>query len=173
MFLDVVGNDVIVVLARAGDARSEFGQAYVGISPDSSFGDQSIIPVVTPDELIVLERVRRGYGKEVSDTGIIIDGERAVVPIQHFKRATASREVVFPRLARKQNPDSAVRIHPDHRDVPVGFRFEVDPGFLAPAVGVLIPVGPETDALPLGGSNPRRDTTELNGAGVGRRPRTG
>ena len=34
MFLDVVRNDVIVVFAGAGDLRSEFGQAYVRVSPD-------------------------------------------------------------------------------------------------------------------------------------------
>jgi hypothetical protein len=166
VLLDVIRNDVIVVLAWPGDLRSEFGQAYVRVSPDPPVRDQAIIPVVPPDEVIEAEGVGGRHGKEIAHAGIVIDGKGPVIPVENFERSTAPGEIVLPGLPGEQNPDSPVGINANDCDVPVGFGFEVDPGLFTPAIGVFIAIGPEADTLAFGGANPGGDTAKLEGAGV-------
>jgi hypothetical protein len=150
VFLDVIGDDVVIVFARPGNARSEFGQAYVRVSPDPAVRYEAIVPMVAPDEFIILERVGRGDGENVPDAGIVIDGKSAIIAVEYLECPTAPGEIVFPRFPGEQNPGPAVSIDPEHRDIAVGFRLEVDSGVLSAPVGIVVPIGPEADTLTFG-----------------------
>jgi hypothetical protein len=73
--LDVVGGDVVLVVSPRRDPGRQIGERNVGVAPNSAIGDDSKVPVVTPGDLVVLERKRRGDGKEVSNPRVVIDGE--------------------------------------------------------------------------------------------------
>jgi hypothetical protein len=167
VLLDVIRNDVIIVLAGPGDARSEFSQAYVRVSPDPAVRNQPVVPVVAPDEFVILEWIGRGDREDIANAGVVIDGECAIIPVEYFEGPAAARKIVLPRFPGKQHPEPSVSIHPEHRDVSVGFSLEVHSGILTAPVRVLVTVSPEADALTFGGANPAGDPAELEGAWAG------
>jgi hypothetical protein len=172
VLLDIIRNDIVVVFARPRDARSEFGQGYVWVSPDPAIGDQAVIPVVSPDEFVIEERIGGGDRKEVADPGIIIDTEGAVIPIEDLEGAAATGEVVFPRFLGEEHPNPAIGIHSEHGDVPVRFGLEVHPGLFPASIGLFLAVRPETYPLLFGGANPAGDAAKFDGSGAGCRAGT-
>ena len=149
VLFDVVRRDVVIPLTVAvgHDALCQVGKGDVRIAADPPVGDQSIIPVVLALDAVVHERIRRGDGEQVADTGIVIDVEGvAVVSALHFVVAPTAGEVVLPRLARKQHAHPAVGVDAQdgHEGVPVGAEVHADT--LAAAVRTVAPVGPHLDA---------------------------
>src|SRR2546430_2198968 len=87
VLFDVVRRDVVIPLTVAvgHDALCQVGKGDVRIAADPPVGDLSIIPVVLALDAVVHERIRRGDGEQVADTGIVIDVEGvAVVSALHF-----------------------------------------------------------------------------------------
>ena len=63
--VDVVGRNVVVVIAGWREPRRQVGEPDVGIALDASAVDQTIVPVVTPGDVAEVERVGGGDGEEV------------------------------------------------------------------------------------------------------------
>src|SRR6185295_13046905 len=96
-------------------------------------------------DLVVLEWMGRGNGEEISDAGVVIDGERAagvcdgdlVGPPPAYPRRA-------PGLAGEEGSETSIGVDPEHGHVARLVGPEIDPGTLTPPVGGLA-VGPHTD----------------------------
>src|SRR5438876_383986 len=151
--LDVVRRQIVVPVAvpRRYDALRQVRDRHVRVAVYATVGNGAIVPMVVALERVVHERVTRDDGEDVAHARVVVDIEGdAGVAARDLVVAATAREVVLPRLARKQHPHPAIGVDAQDGDVRVLLGAKVHAHALAGCIGVLAPVGPDLDAWAVG-----------------------
>ncbi len=117
---DGVAHRTVVEVAVGLHALHYIEQRLPPVVAGLARGQDAIIPVIAPHELLDLERRPRAGGEHQPRARALLDRERlATAAAADFDHPAAAREGVVARVEREQHPDPTVGVDAQHDEVAV------------------------------------------------------